>query len=169
MDKPIEPSMQLGILTHTAALARYARLLTRSADRAEDLVQDCLARALSRTHLYEPGTNLRAWLFTILRNIAMTESRKGKYRQSYIAERTAIGATATPPNQIHRVALTESLRLIKGLPARERQAVTLLGILGMSYAEAAQQSGMAIGTMKSRLSRGQARLRTLAEPVREAA
>src|SRR4051812_34470353 len=129
MGKPIQPSIELGILTHTAALGRYARLLTRSADRAEDLVQDCIARALSRTHLYEPGTNLRAWLFTILRNIAMTESRKVKCRQAYITERTAIGATATAPNQIHRIALVESLRLIKSLPAQERQAVTMLGIV----------------------------------------
>ena len=169
MNKPIEPSLELGILSHRAALGRYARVLTRSADRAEDLVQDCLARALSRPHLYQPDTNLRAWLFTILRNIALTESRRGKYRQAYIAERIAIGATASAPNQIHRVALQESLRLIKALPARERQAVTLLGIFGMSYAEAAQHSGMAIGTMKSRLSRGQARLRALAEPVLKAA
>jgi RNA polymerase sigma-70 factor (ECF subfamily) len=169
MDKPTEPSFELGILTHAAALGRYARLLTRSPERAEDLVQDCLARALSRVHLYEPGTNLRAWLFTILHNIAMTEGRKLKYRQAYIAERTEMGATATAPNQIHRVALIESLRLIKRLPAREQQAVALVGILGMTYEEAARHSGMAIGTMKSRLSRGQARLRALAEPLPEAA
>jgi RNA polymerase sigma-70 factor (ECF subfamily) len=169
MNTPLEPSLEFGILAHTAALGRYARLLTRSADRAEDLVQDCLARALSRPHLYQPDTNLRAWLFTILRNIALTDKRKAKYGQAYAAERTAMGATAAAPNQIHRVALKESLRLIKSLPARERQAVTLLGILGMSYTEAAQHSGMAIGTMKSRLSRGQARLRALAEPVLKAA
>jgi RNA polymerase sigma-70 factor (ECF subfamily) len=169
MNKPLEPSFELGILSHTAALGRYARLLTRSADQAEDLVQDCLARALSRPHLYQPDTNLRAWLFTILRNIAMTDKRKAKYGQAYIVERTAMTATAAPPNQIHRVALQESLRLIKTLPARERQAVTLLGICGMSYTEAAQCSGLPIGTMKSRLSRGQARLRALADPLLKAA
>jgi len=169
MDRPLESSFGLGVIAHTTALRRYAACLTQNADQADDLVQDCIARALSRPHLYQPDTNLRAWLFTILRNIALTQKRKMKHGQSYATERMAMGTNATAPNQIHRVALKESLRLMSTLSRGERQAVTLLGIFELTYAEAARHSGMAIGTMKSRLSRGQARLRALAESVSAAA
>jgi RNA polymerase sigma-70 factor (ECF subfamily) len=169
MGTVIEQDLGLGIVEHTVALRRYARFLTRTADQADDLVQDCIARALSRPHLYRPDTNLRGWLFTMLRNIAISQSRKAKIRRSYAAERMAIGSAATPPNQYHRVALTESLRLLKTLRAPERQAVALLGICDLTYQEAAEQSGLNVGTMKSRLSRGRARLRILAEPLRKTA
>jgi RNA polymerase sigma-70 factor (ECF subfamily) len=162
---PTNDDFGCAILVHTAALRRYARRLTPTADQADDLVQDCLERALGRPQLYTPGSNLRAWLFTMLRNIALTGIRKAKCRQDYASGQRSSAAQVTPPNQLHHVALTQSLQHIKTLPPRERQAVALLGILEMTYEEAAQQSGMAVGTMKSRLSRGRARLRHLAEPA----
>jgi RNA polymerase sigma-70 factor (ECF subfamily) len=169
MNTVVEFNMGLGIVEHTVALRRYARFLTRTADQADDLVQDCIARALSRPHLYRPDTNLRGWLFTMLRNIAISQSRKAKIRQAYATERLAMGSVASPPSQIHSVALTESLELMKRLRGPERQAVALLGIFDMTYKEAADHSGLNVGTMKSRLSRGRARLRTLAEPVKAVA
>jgi|HubBroStandDraft_1064217.scaffolds.fasta_scaffold00095_42 RNA polymerase sigma-70 factor (ECF subfamily) len=153
--------MGLGIVEHTAALRRYARFLMRTADQADDLVQDCITRALSRAHLYRADTNLRAWLFTILRNIFITQNRKAIRRRSYAAECMAAGAEVTPPSQFHIVALKESLQLMKALPAREQQAVALLGIFDMTYEEAARHSGIKVGTMKSRTSRGRANLRLL--------
>jgi RNA polymerase sigma-70 factor, ECF subfamily len=150
---------------HTASLRRYACLLTRTPDRADDLVQDCFARALSRSHLYRPDTNLRAWLFTILHNIFITESRKAQHRQSYLAECTAMGSDVTKPSQFHTVALKEGLQLVKALPVRERQALLLLSAFDMTYVEAARHSGIKVGTMKSRASRGRAHLRLLAEPA----
>lgn len=153
------------IVEHAAALRRYARFLTRTADQADDLVQDCIARALSRPHLYRPDTNLRGWLFTMLRNIAVSQSRKAKIRQAYVADRMAVGVVASAPRQFHNVALSESLRLMGSLRAPEREAVALLGIFDMTYQEAALHSGLNLGTVKSRVSRGRARLRSLAEAV----
>jgi len=162
MNSVIEFDLGLGIVEHTAALRHYASVLTQTADQAEDLMQDCIARALSRPHLYRPDTNLRAWLFTILRNIAISQSRKAKLRRAYATERMAMSSGATPPHQIHRVALKESLLLLKTLRPAERQALALLGLFEMSYREAALHSGTKAGTIRSRSSRGRARLRSLA-------
>jgi RNA polymerase sigma-70 factor (ECF subfamily) len=161
METSTSHDMGPAIIEHASDLRRYARFLMRTADQADDLVQDCIARALSRAHLYRPDTNLRAWLFTILRNIFITQSRKANRRRSYVAECIATNSDATPPNQFHIVALKESLQLMKALPAREQQAVVLLGIFEMTYDEAARYSGIKVGTMKSRTSRGRANLRIL--------
>jgi RNA polymerase sigma-70 factor (ECF subfamily) len=169
MNIALEQDFALAIVTHVPALRRYARLLTRTADQADDLVQDCVTRALSRSHLYQTGSNLKAWLRTMLRNIAITQTRKAKFRQDGANEQMEMSSQVTPPNQLDRVALRESLRDMKTLPAAQRQAVTLLGILEMTYDEAALHSGLPIGTLKSRLSRGRARLRHSAAPVPEAA
>ena len=154
----------LGVLEHTASLRRYAHFLTRTTDQADDLVQDCIMRALSRSHLYRPDTNLRAWLFTIMRNIFITQSRKAAHRRNYANECMAMSSDATAPNQFHAVALKESLELVETLPTRERQAILMLGVFEMTYIEAAQHSGIKVGTMKSRASRGRAHLRVLSQP-----
>jgi RNA polymerase sigma-70 factor (ECF subfamily) len=162
MATAVEFDLGLGIVEHTAALRRYARFLTRTADQADDLVQDCIARALSRPHLYRPDTNLGGWLTTMLRNIAISQSRKSKIRQAYATERMATAPVASAPSQIHSVALTEGLQHMNTLRAPERQAVALLGILDMTYQEAAHHTGLNLGTIKSRVSRGRARLKALA-------
>ncbi|MBI3515927.1 MAG: sigma-70 family RNA polymerase sigma factor [Proteobacteria bacterium] len=144
-------------------LRRYARSLVRTKDQADDLVQDCIERALSKISLYQPDTNLRAWLFTIMRNISITQARKEHLRRGYAAERQAIGRRSEAPSQAHTIALKESLRMLKELSPGERQAVTLLGVHDLSYEEAANISGLPVGTMKSRLSRGRQRLRTLTD------
>jgi RNA polymerase sigma-70 factor (ECF subfamily) len=169
MNATSEFDLGRGILEHASALRRYARYIARSADHADDLVQECMERALTRPHLYRPDTNLRAWLFTILRNIAITQARKAKLRHAYAEERMATSPTATPPSQFNHVALKESFRLMRTLPAGERQAVLLLSVYEMSYAEAARHARIEIGTVKSRSSRGRERLRNLAEPVLAAA
>jgi RNA polymerase sigma-70 factor (ECF subfamily) len=151
------------ILEHIPSLMRYARYLMRASDQADDLVQDCVARALDRSHLYTPNTDLRAWLFTILRNIFITQNRRANYRRNYAHECMVMGVGITFPNQFHTVALKESLQRVDTLPARERQAVLLLGMLDMTYVEAARHSGAKVGTMKSRTSRGRAHLRELTQ------
>jgi RNA polymerase sigma-70 factor (ECF subfamily) len=162
MDTVASRDLGLGIVENTPALHRYARSLTRSADQAEDLVQDCITRALDRQHLYRPDTNLRAWLFTILYNIFIGQHRKAIHQRSYARERMMLGAAFTPPSQFHTVALKESLLLLETMPARERQVIALLGIFEMTYVEAARHSGIELGTVKSRASRSRARLRLLA-------
>jgi len=152
------------MVEHVPALRRYARVLVRTSDQADDLVQDCIERALSRSTLYQPDTNLRAWLFTIMRNIAITQTRKEKLRRNYAAERLALDRRADAPSQADVVVLKDSLRMLGRLSSGERQAVTLLGIHDLSYEEAAGLSGLPIGTMKSRLSRGRQRLRSLLDP-----
>jgi RNA polymerase sigma-70 factor (ECF subfamily) len=154
------------IVEHIPALRRYARVLARTSDQADDLVQDCVERALSRSNLYQPDTNLRAWLFTIMRNIAITQTRKDKLRRSFAAEQMLVEHRAAPASQTEVVALKDSFRLMKSLSAGEKQAVALLGVFDLSYEEAAKASGLPVGTMKSRLSRGRQRLRTLMEESR---
>ncbi len=159
-------SVDLGdqVIDHIPALRRYARVLARTVDQADDLVQDCVERALSRASLYQPDTNLRAWLFTIMRNIAITQTRKDKLRRVYASERIAMERRTEAPNQTDVVALKDSLRLMGALSAGEQQAVALLGLQDLSYEEAAGISGLPVGTMKSRLSRGRQRLRSLMDP-----
>jgi RNA polymerase sigma-70 factor (ECF subfamily) len=164
MATTVNYDLGLGVLEHTASLRRYAHFLTRTSDQADDLVQDCVTRALSRSHLYRPDTNLRAWLFTIMRNIFITQSRKAAHRRNYANECMAMSSDTTAPNQFHAVALKESLKLVEALPSRERQAILLLGVFEMTYIEAAQHSGIKVGTMKSRASRGRAHLRLLSQP-----
>jgi RNA polymerase sigma-70 factor (ECF subfamily) len=158
------PDLGRQLIEHIPALRRYARVLARTADQADDLVQDCLERALSRSSLYQSNTNLRAWLFTILRNIAITQTRKEKLRRIYASERIAMERRVAAPSQTDMVTLKDSLRLLGSLSNGEQEAVTLLGLKDMSYDEAAGISGLPVGTMKSRLSRGRQRLRTLMDP-----
>ena len=164
MDAILDDDLGPDIIAHAAALRRYALFLMRTADQADDLVQDCVARALSKAHLYRPDTNLRAWLFTILRNIFIMQARKAKNQRDYVSDCLARGPVVSHPNQFHAVALKESLQLMQNLPAQEREAVALLGIYEMTCGEAARHAGANIGTIKSRTSRGRAHLRLLALP-----
>ena len=164
MSAGLDENLGLSIVAHTAALRRYAMLLKRNADQADDLVQDCVARALSRAHLYRPDTDLRAWLFTILRNIFITQTRSANHQRKYVAECLALSSVVCQPNQFHAVALKESLHLLQHLPVKEREALTLLGVHDMTYGEAARHAGTHVGTIKSRTSRGRAHLRRLALP-----
>ncbi len=161
MSSQTQDTLSHQVIEHIPALRRYARLLTRSADQADDLVQDCLERALSRGGLYQQGTNLRAWLFTVMRNIAITQMRRDKLRRTYASERLAMDRRSEAPNQIDVVALKDGFRLLQSLTPGERQAVALLGVHDLSYEQAARVSGAPVGTMKSRLSRGRQRRRRL--------
>src|SRR3984885_3825305 len=153
------------MIEHIPALRRYAHVLERTSDKADDLVQDCIERALSKASLYQPDTNLRAWLFTIMRNIAITQVRKDNLRRIYAVERQAMTRAYEAPSQTDTVALKDTLRLMGVLSSGEQQAVTLLAIEELSYIDAASVAGLPVGTMKSRLSRGRQRLRTLMDPA----
>jgi RNA polymerase sigma-70 factor (ECF subfamily) len=162
---PADRDFGLEIVQHMIPLRRYARFLAHTADTADDLVQDCVARAIDRSHLYQPHTDLRAWLFTILRNIFLTQTRTASLRRSRTFDYAAAVSGVAAPNQLHAVALKESLQLAQQLSAPERQALLLLGMFGMSYDEAARSAGVPVGTIRSRASRGRTRLRLLAEPA----
>jgi RNA polymerase sigma-70 factor (ECF subfamily) len=144
-------------------LRRYARALTRNAEQADDLVQDCLERALSRRHLWNEDGNTRAWLFTIMHNIHANETRKHTTRPASIPIDDHDGHHARPATQISRIAGLEMVAALDTLPADQRQVILLVALEGMSYGEVAETVGVAQGTVMSRLSRGRERLRRLME------
>ena len=145
-------------------LRRYARALQNDPGAADDLVQDCIERALSRQHLFHPGTNLRAWLFTILHNLHVNSVRG----QSRAAERVVASTDGdnnidgvTDPSQSHGLELRDLSRALDALTEEQRQVILLIGLEDMSYRDASEILGIPVGTVMSRLSRGRDRLRAL--------
>ncbi len=149
------------IEAHIGSLRRYARALVRDAERADDLVHDCLERALSRWHLWRGEGNLRAWLFTILHNIHVNNIRRDYAAGRPVQMPEGIELRSTPPSQDDRLMLNDLAAAIERLPAEQRQTVLLIGLEGFSYREVARITGAPIGTVMSRLSRGRERLREL--------
>jgi RNA polymerase sigma-70 factor, ECF subfamily len=142
-------------------LRRYARALTRNRDRADDLVQDTLSRALIKEQCWQPGTNLTAWLFTIMHNQNVNNVRRD-VRESAVVDiervSTALPATTDPSASRKLVELD---RALAQLPLDQRQVILLVGLEGMSYEDAAGILSVPVGTVRSRLSRGRDALRKL--------
>ena len=143
------------------ALRRYARALTRNADMADDLVQDCLERAISRRGLFRPTGPVRAWLFTILLNLYRNALRATRRRGETIAIEAMLVEPATPATQPGHIALAEMARAIETLPIDQKEALLLIALEGLSYAEAAGILGIPQGTLMSRLGRARAALRAM--------
>jgi RNA polymerase sigma-70 factor (ECF subfamily) len=143
------------------ALRRYARALTRDADRADDLVQDCLERAIRKRGLWSPTGPLRAWLFKILLNIYRNDIRHVRRRGEQVPIDAMTVEPAIPAPQPGRIALSEMSRALEQLPDDQREALLLVVIDGASYQEAATILDIPAGTLMSRLSRARAALRTL--------
>jgi RNA polymerase sigma-70 factor, ECF subfamily len=142
------------------SLRRFARALVGDAVRADDLVQDALERALTRIDTFQPGTNMRAWLFTILRNAFINDLRRARLTPT--APETIEGLMApAPPSQDHGLALGDLRRALDQLSPEMREVVLLIGLEGLSYEEAADILKVKVGTVKSRLSRGREALRKL--------
>lgn len=149
------------------ALRAYGRALCRNAQQADDLVQEAILRALRAEGQFEPGTELRAWLFTILRNCWLGQIRKaGRERRAMDVLRPEESRAAS---QGARLELTELARAMDALPVAQREALMLVGAEGMTTAQAAQVVGVPEGTIKARVSRARNALRAaLAHPVMEA-
>jgi RNA polymerase sigma-70 factor (ECF subfamily) len=143
------------------ALRRYARALTRDADRADDLVQDCIERAIRKRRLWSPTGPLRAWLFKILLNLYRNELRHQRRRGELVAIEGLAVEPAIPPPQPGRIALNEMARAIEQLPDEQREALLLVVLEGATYQEAAGIIGIPAGTLMSRLGRARAALRNL--------
>jgi RNA polymerase sigma-70 factor (ECF subfamily) len=142
-------------------LRRYARALTRDVAAADDFVQDCLMRAVSKGHLWQEGTDLRAWLFTILHNQYVNQIRRTVREGTAVALSDAEPVLTSAPNQDKRLELRDLERALVKLPAEQRSALLLVGMEGMSYEEVAAVLNVPVGTIRSRLSRGRAALRQL--------
>ena len=145
-------------------LTRYARALTRDADAAEELVQDCASRALSRLHLFQAGTNMRAWLFTVLHNLHRQNLRKMHRRpaSSQMSEEIE-NRLAAVDDATQRLAVRDLDRAMAELPEEQRQVVLLIGLEDMSYQETATVLDIPVGTVMSRLARARERLRRAME------
>lgn len=145
---------------HIPRLRRYARALTGDRSRADDLVQDTLERALIKFHLWREGTDLRAWLFTIMHNVFINQVRAN----------SGVAMTALDDAAMHlSVRATQSDRLdvidlqaaLARLPEEQREVLLLVGLEQMTYEESAGVLNVPIGTVMSRLSRARERLRVL--------
>jgi len=142
-------------------LRRYARALTRNRDRADDLVQDTLSRALEKEQLWQTGTNLRAWLFTIMHNQNVNNVRRDVREFTAVEiERVSTTLPATTDPSASR-KMVELDRALARLPLGQRQVILLVGLEGMSYEDTAGILGVPVGTVRSRLSRGRDTLREL--------
>ncbi len=152
-------------------LRRYARALFRDPDEADDLVQDCLERALARLHQWRDRDSPRQWLFTIMHNLYVDEVRKRQRRPSGPALRVIDGdPLAEGPRQLAHLETRDVLAALHALPHERRAALVLVGVEGFNYRDAAAVLGVPVGTLTSRLARGREQLRaTLDGDVRPAA
>jgi RNA polymerase sigma-70 factor (ECF subfamily) len=142
-------------------LRRYARSLTRNEHTADDLVQDCLVRGLSKQHLWVEGTDLRAWLFTIMHNQYVNSVRRAVRQGSEVEVSDTEPSLTRVANQSHRLELRDLDRALALLPEEQRSVILLVGLEGMAYEAVAQVVGVPVGTVRSRLSRGREALRRL--------
>jgi len=142
-------------------LRRYARALTRTTDRADDLVQDTLLRALAKGHLWQPGTDIRAWLFTIMHNQFINTVRRDAREAGTVDIEHVSSTLAATTDPTARRQLMELDRALARLPTEQREVILLVGMEGVAYENAAQILGVPVGTIRSRLSRGRDAIRVL--------
>jgi RNA polymerase sigma-70 factor (ECF subfamily) len=142
-------------------LRRYARALTRSTAKADDLVQSSLVRALEKQHLWQPGSNLRAWLFTILHNQHVNDVRHSLRQGSFGPVEDAEPVWRVEPVVDASLQLRDLQRGINTLSHEQREVLLLVGLEGMRYEQVATILGIPVGTVRSRLSRARTTLRLL--------
>ena len=157
------------LLAAIPRLRRYARVLAGDWARADDLVQETLARAWEKRRLWQPGSDLRAWLFTIMHNVFVNMRTSAKREAMQVSldgdTETGEGAwqVAVPPQQFTHVELGEVLQQVGRLPAEQREALLLAAVEEMKYEEIATMLSIPVGTVMSRLSRAREKLRRMAD------
>ena len=147
-------------IQHLPRLRRYARALTGDRGRADDLVQDTLERALVKFHLWQPGSDLRARLFTIMHNVFINQLRAGAGTVIMPLDDETV-QPAIRATQSDRLEVLDLQIALSRLPEEQREVLLLVGLEQMTYDEAAGVLGIPIGTVMSRLSRARERLRAL--------
>lgn len=148
------------IVLHLKPMRAFALSLTRNMARADDLVQDTVVKAWTNIDKFQPGTNMRAWLFTILRNTFYSERRKAR-REVADVDGVLTDQMAEKPAHDGHLALADFRRAFEILPDEQREALILVGAQGFAYEDAAEMCGCAVGTIKSRANRGRKRLAEL--------
>ena len=142
------------------AVRGFARTFERDSARADDLVQEAMMKAWSNQGAFKPGTNMKAWLFTILRNVYISQYRKAR-REVEDADGALTGSLAEKGRQEGHMAFLDLREALGELPDDQREALVMVGAAGLSYDEAAEVIGVAAGTVKSRVSRARGRLSEL--------
>jgi RNA polymerase sigma-70 factor (ECF subfamily) len=163
-DQPQQPTTEPAfdfrqdLVSHLPHLRAVARTLTGHRDRADDLVNDTILKALSAEAQFQPGTHLKAWLMTILRNHYINGLRRSRIEVETVAE---IPESILPsqPNQEHVVEVNEVASALQQMSLEHREILVLVSAAGLSYEEAAEVCGCAVGTIKSRLNRARAELK----------
>lgn len=155
-----EVSFKDDIVAALPMLRAYARSLSGNADRADDLVQETLAKAIANRDKFREGTNVNAWLVVILRNHYYSEMRK---RGREVADPDGVHTErlTEPGRQLSHLEMRDFLAALQMLPEDQREALILIGVSAFSYEEAAEVLGVRVGTVKSRVSRARARLEDL--------
>ncbi|TXH91224.1 MAG: sigma-70 family RNA polymerase sigma factor [Rhodoferax sp.] len=158
------------LVEYIPSLRRYARALTGDAWAADDLVQDTLERACSRWRLWLAGSNLRAWLFTVMHNLFVSQYRQ---RNAQRAQAQLVPMDDVAHELHHPAAAPDTLldlqRCLLRLPEEQRAVLLLVTLEDLSYAEVARITGTPVGTVMSRLSRARERLRSLMETPAQSA
>lgn len=145
-------------------LRRFARALVGDAALADDLVQDCIERALLKSHLYDPTRPLRAWLYAVLRNIYISGLRReGRSAVVKTVDDLADGEGAVAPSQEERLSVSAIAAALDRLPSQHREVIVLVGLEEMRYRDVAEILGVPTGTVMSRLSRAREQLRQILE------
>jgi RNA polymerase sigma-70 factor, ECF subfamily len=151
------PEFAEQLIAAIPGLRAFGVSLTSKADRADDLVQETMLKAWKHHDSFEPGTNMKAWLYTILRNEFYSQIRKRK-REVEDADGVHAGRVAVPAAQLGHLDMADMRTALAQLPEDQREAVILVGASGFSYEEAADICRVAVGTIKSRVSRARTRL-----------
>lgn len=142
-------------------LRRFARFMARDADYADDLVQECLTRAIANIGSWQAGTNLRAWLFVILKNVFRNDKRRQQHEIAYRSGLEANASLVAQADQHHHLVLSEVQEAFLRLTDDHREVLMLIAVEGLRYEEAAAILDISVGTVKSRLSRARTALRAL--------
>ncbi|TDL86918.1 sigma-70 family RNA polymerase sigma factor [Meridianimarinicoccus aquatilis] len=148
---------------YVVSLRRYAMVLTRNPDAAEDLVQETLTKAIAAAEQWQPGTELRVWLFRILHNTHVSERRRHKVRED---ARIMLPEPVDTSDPTERIELQQVLDALSELPEAQRLPIVLVALKEMSYADAARTLDLPLGTFYSRLGRGRAALRKIFDTVK---
>jgi RNA polymerase sigma-70 factor (ECF subfamily) len=157
MNEKARLSLKDLLLAEIPSLRVFALSLAGSSDRADDLVQDTLMKAWSSAASFAEGTNMRAWLFTIMRNTFFSQYRKAR-REVQDVDGEAAARLVVLPDQLAHLDLADFRACLERLPSDQREALVLIGASGFSYEEAAEICGCAVGTIKSRVNRARRRL-----------
>jgi RNA polymerase sigma-70 factor (ECF subfamily) len=161
--KPENPELLSLLEQEIPHLRRFARYVSRDPAMADDLVQECLVRAIANGHSWQPGTNLRAWLFVILRNVFLNERRK-RSREAVSLVDADHPTLSVAGDQEARLALIEVNDALLNLSEDHREILLLVGVEGMTYEDVSQVLDIPLGTVRSRLARARTALReSLAE------